>query len=74
MRDESIPRKRYAVTTYLTCRLQLTVEAESRHMAKLRAEALAREKAQESGFEMDDFDEVSADVQEVKEVTLGPQI
>jgi hypothetical protein len=70
--DQPLPKKQYSVTAYLSCRLQLTVEAESKHMAALRAKAEARAKAQESGFEMDDFDEVVADAQEVKQAALAP--
>jgi hypothetical protein len=70
--DQPLPMKRYSVVAYLTCRLTLTVEAESQHMAKLRAGAQARVKARESGFEMDDIDEVVADVQEIKQAALAP--
>ena len=70
--DQPIPKKQYSVTAYLSCRLTLTVEAESRHMAEIGAKAQARAKAKESGFDMDDFDEVVAEAQEVKEVALVP--
>jgi alkanesulfonate monooxygenase SsuD/methylene tetrahydromethanopterin reductase-like flavin-dependent oxidoreductase (luciferase family) len=70
--DQPLPQKRYSVVAYLTCRLQTTVEAESPHMAKLQAGAQARAKAQESGFDMDDYDEVVADVEEVKQAALAP--
>jgi hypothetical protein len=70
--DQPLPKKQYSVTAYLTCRLTLTVEAESKHMAKVRAEALAREKARESGFDMDDYDEVVTEAQEVKQAPLAP--
>jgi hypothetical protein len=70
--DQLLPQKQYSVTVYLTCRLQVTVEAETQHMAKLRAEALARAKARESGFGMDDFDEVVTEAQEVKQAALAP--
>ena len=69
--DQPLPKKRYGVTAYLTCRLKLTVEAETSHMAGIVARAQARAKAQESGFDLDDYDEVVAEVQEVKEVTHG---
>jgi hypothetical protein len=70
--DQPIQKKQYSVTAYLTCRLTLTVEAETQHMAKVRAEALARAKAQESGFDMDDYDEVVAEAQEIKEAAIAP--
>jgi hypothetical protein len=70
--DQPLQKKQYSVTAYLSCRLKLTVEAESSHMAKIRAEAQARAKAKESGFDMDDFDEVVAEAQEVKESALAP--
>ena len=70
--DQPIQKKQYSVTAYLTCRFTLTVEAESRHMAKIQAEALARAKARESGFGMDEYDEVVAEAQEVKQAALAP--
>jgi hypothetical protein len=70
--DQPLPKKQYSVEAYLSCRLKLTVEAESRHMAEIRAKAQARAKAQESGFDMDDFDDVVAEAQEVKEAALAP--
>jgi hypothetical protein len=70
--DQPLPRKQYSVTAYLSCRLTLTVESESRHMAEIRAKAQARAKAKESGFDMDEFDDVVAEAQEVKEPVLAP--
>ena len=71
--DDQPPQKKpYSVTVYLTCRLNLTVEAESSHMAKIGAKAKARAKAQESGFDMDAYDDVVAEAQEVKEAALAP--
>ena len=69
--DQPIPKKQYSVVAYLSCRLNLTVEAESSHMAGIAAKAQARAKAQESGFDMDDYDEVVAEAQEVKETALA---
>jgi hypothetical protein len=69
--DQPIPKKQYSVTAYLSCRLTLSVEAESRHMAEIQAKDRAREKAQESGFDMDEYDEVVAEAQEVKEAALA---
>ena len=69
--DQPLPKKQYSVVAYLSCRLRLTVEAESSHMAKIGAEAQARAKALESGFDIDAYDEVVAEAQEVKEVALA---
>ena len=70
--DQPLPKKQYSVVAYLSCRLTLTVEAESSHMAGIVAKAQARAKAQESGFDMDDYDDVVAEAQEVKEAALAP--
>ena len=70
--DQPLPKKQYSVVSYLSCRLQLTVEAESRHMAEIRAKTQVRARARESGFDMDDFDDVVAEAQEVKEMALAP--
>ena len=70
--DQPPPKKQYSVEVYLTCRLTLTVEAESSHMAEIVAKAKARAKAQESGFDMDAYDDVVAEAQEVKEAALAP--
>ena len=70
--DQPLPKKQYSVTTYLSCRLHLTVEAESQHMAEIRAKTQTRAKARESGFDMDDYDKVVGVAQEVKEVALVP--
>ena len=69
--DQLTPKKQYNVVVYLSCRLNLTVEAESSHMAKIGAEAQARTKARESGFDLDDYDDVMAEAQEVKEAAHG---
>ena len=69
--DQPAPKKQYRVVAYLSCRLSLTVEAESSHMAGIVAKAQARSKAQESGFNMDDIDEVVTEAQEVKDVPLA---
>lgn len=70
--DQPLPKKQYSVVAYLSCRLTLTVEAETQHMAGIRAKAQARVKAHESGFQMDHYDEIVTEAQEVKEVALAP--
>ena len=70
--DQPLPKKQYSVVAYLSCRLTLTVEAESSHMAKIGAKAKARAKAQESGFDMDAYDDVVAEAQETKAATNAP--
>ena len=70
--DQPLQKKQYSVTAYLSCRLKLTVEAESSHMAGIVAKAQARAKAQESGFLMDEIDEVVTEAQEVKDLALAP--
>jgi hypothetical protein len=76
--DQPLPKKRYSVVVDLSCRLTLTVEAESRHMAEIQAKDRARAKVQESGFDIDDYgtwrtgDDVVVEAQEVKEAALAP--
>jgi hypothetical protein len=71
--DQPLQKKRYKVRAGLSCRIQVTVEAVSRHMAEVQAKAMVRIKAKEEwGVEVDDFDEVVADAQEIKEAALAP--
>lgn len=70
--DQPPPKKQYRVIAHLSCRLNLTVEAESPHMARVRGEAQVRAKALGAGFDIDHYDDVAVDVEMVKEPANAP--
>ena len=70
--DQPLPKKQYSVVAHLSCRLNLTVEAESSHMAGIMAKDQVRAKARGAGFDIDHYDDVEVDAQEVKEAALAP--
>lgn len=65
--DQPLPKKQYSVVADLSCRLKLTVEAETKHMAEVRAKAQVRARARDSGFDMDHYDDLVAVAQEIEE-------
>jgi hypothetical protein len=71
--DQPLPKKQYSVTVYLSCRLTLTVEAETEHMAEVRAAAQGRAKVVGAGLDMDDFDDLQATARGTKATLAPPQ-
>ena len=69
--DQPLPKKQYRVVAYLSCRLNLTVEAESSHMAGIVAKDQVRAKARGAGFDIDHYDDVDVEAREVKNVALA---
>ena len=69
--DQPLPKKQYNVVAYLSCRLNLTVEAESSHMAGIVAKDQVRAKARGAGFDIDHYDDVDVEAREVKNVALA---